>query len=98
VEYVAVTTPYADVYNTYVDGFPWWPAVVLEFDDETIPTELLSKKTQEEIAEEHLHVVRFFDDQNSSSVRSPNVRKKERGLTIEQAVNTCKRYTDVWRV
>lgn len=46
-------------------GFPWWPAVVFDYDDEVVPELLKAQWTRKELESEHLHIVRFFDEHDT---------------------------------
>ncbi|KAI0924329.1 hypothetical protein AcW1_006473 [Taiwanofungus camphoratus] len=48
------------------DSYPWWPAVVFESDDPHVPKSVLHQKNDVTRTEHgSLHLVRFFDRQNS---------------------------------
>ncbi|KZT68710.1 hypothetical protein DAEQUDRAFT_692123 [Daedalea quercina L-15889] len=48
------------------DTFPWWPAVVFEPDDPTVPERIKDWYFRlEEEADDPLHIVRFFDSKNT---------------------------------
>lgn len=46
-------------------GFPWWPAVVFDFDDEAVPASLKAGWTRKKMESEHIHIVRFFDEHDT---------------------------------
>ncbi|KAI0726340.1 PHD-zinc-finger like domain-containing protein [Fomitopsis betulina] len=48
-----------------LDTFPWWPAVVFEADDVTIPKRITDWWTKMEDGANGLHIVRFFDSKNT---------------------------------
>ncbi|KAL6297851.1 PHD-zinc-finger like domain-containing protein [Sparassis latifolia] len=58
------------------ESFPWWPAVVFEEDDPSIPKYVLDLKDESSQNEDkQLHVIRFYDSGNTWQwVRLPQLR------------------------
>ncbi|GJE93817.1 bromodomain and PHD finger-containing protein [Phanerochaete sordida] len=46
-------------------GYPWWPAVVFDYDDESVPATIKAQWTRKEMEKGHVHIVRFFDEHDT---------------------------------